>query len=138
MTVPSYVSLEDVSRLDHEDRSSRVIHDDHREQAPYEVAVNPAVLTFGSFSIGAQSAYQTITVRNIGYLPIPIVAVTAVGEDFVASNDAPLILQPGISFSILVMFAPRTGGTCSGGVYIDVDIKARGERFVQFNGTGVS
>ena len=117
------------------DWSSRVIHDMHHWQRPYSADVVPNKMTFGSVAIGSRSAAQTGTVRNTGYRPLPILAITAVGA-FVVTHDAPLILEPDQTFSLSVIFKPEHVGLCSGGVYIDTG-DAAGKEFIEFLGYGL-
>lgn len=118
------------------DWSSRVIHDMHHWQRPYSADVKPSKMTFGSVVVGGMSAAQTGTVRNTGYRPLRILAVTPVGE-FLVTHNAPLVLQPGETFSISVIFNPQHVGLCSGGVYVDTDDAAKKE-FIEFLGYGLN
>lgn len=117
------------------DWSSRVIHDMHHWQRPYSADVKPSKMTFGSVVVGGMSAAQTGTVRNTGYCPLCILAITPVGE-FLVTHNAPLVLQPGETFSISVIFNPQHVGLCSGGVYIDTG-DAAGKEFIEFLGYGL-
>lgn len=117
------------------DWSSRVIHDMHHCQRPYSADVTPTKMTFGSVTVGSMSAAQTGTVRNTGYRPLRILDITPVGE-FLVTHDAPLVLQPGETFSISVIFNPQHVGLCSGGVYIDTG-NAAGKEFIEFIGYGL-
>lgn len=116
------------------DWSSRVIHDMHHWQRPYSADVTPSKMTFGSVAMGTLSAAQTGTVRNTGYRPLRILSITAVGE-FLVTHDAPLVLYPGETFDLSVIFKPQRTGLCSGGVYIDTG-DAAGKEFIEFMGFG--
>lgn len=128
-----YVSVDWFRR--NRDWSSRVIHDMHHWQRPYSADVKPSKMTFRSVVVGGMSAAQTGTVRNTGYRPLRILAITPVGE-FLVTHKAPLVLQPGETFSISVIFNPQHVGLCSGGVYIDTG-DAAGKEFIEFLGYGL-
>lgn len=117
------------------DWSSRVIHDMHHWQRPYSADVTPSKMTFGSVVVGSVSVAQTGMVRNIGYRPLRILAITTVGE-FLVTHDAPLVLQPGETFNLSVIFKPQHVGLCSGGVYIDTG-DAAGKELIEFLGYGL-
>lgn len=114
--------------------SSRVIHNMHPWQRPYKGVVTPSKMTFGTIKVGDQSATQTGTFRNVGYRPLKIESITAVGE-FLVTHDAPLVVEPGATFSLSVIFNPQSVGLKSGGVYINTG-DAAGTEFIEFLGYG--
>lgn len=118
--------------------SSRLIHDDMRPWPPLKGMLNPLEMNFGTIGLTEVSASQTITLTNQGSQPLPIKAVTSVG-DFTASTTCPIgkSLGVGESCQISVFFRPEHDGLESGGVYVDTG-DALGSEFVKLLGTGDS
>jgi hypothetical protein len=80
--------------------------------------VTPGSLTFGSQTIGTISAQQILTVTNTDdETPLAIKTITVSG-DFKETNDCPLMLGPGATCSIRVIFQPTTKGIRMGTVSI--------------------
>jgi hypothetical protein len=118
------------------DASSRVIHDMHRDEYPYDADVTPSKMTFGTLMVDELSTSQTGTVRNTGYRPLNIVDITPVGA-FIVSHNAPATLEPDETFELNVTFKPKNVGLNTGGVYIDTG-DARGKEFIEFIGYGAT
>lgn len=94
-------------------------------------------ITFGTIDVGATSPIVPLNVTNMGIKPLPIEAITVVG-DFVISHNCPINgdLAKGEHCTINVQFAPLREGACTGGVYINTG-DSMGTEFAKLNGVGI-
>lgn len=116
--------------------SSRRIGDYAYRVTLYNGKVLPGELHFGEIEVGGTSPLVPLTITNMGVKPLPIKAVTVVG-DFTASTTCPLegTLAKGESCEVRVQFAPVRSGICTGGVYIDTG-DSMGTEFTKLTGVG--
>lgn len=116
--------------------SSRRVGDYAYRVTLFNGQVLPGELFFGEIDVGSQSPLVPLNITNMGVKPLPIKAVTCVG-DFVASTTCPVdgTLAKGESCEVRVQFAPTRSGPCTGGVYIDTG-DSMGTEFTKLNGVG--
>lgn len=113
--------------------SSRVINS-WQNKPRYKGSVFPTIMTFGMQTLNSQSAMQTGVVTNVGTFPLPIKAITGVG-DWIVTNNCPAVLQPGQSCQISAVFNPSRAGLVTGGIYVDTG-DSGGTEFIQLSGVG--
>jgi hypothetical protein len=84
--------------------------------------LSPSHLDFDGQLVGTTSAAQTMTITNIGELPLTVTSIEADGDFDVAAASAPCStggeLGAGLSCGMSVTFAPTETGTRSGAVTI--------------------
>jgi hypothetical protein len=81
------------------------------------LSANPSSLTFGSTTVGATSAAQTVTVQNTGNAAASITSIVASG-DFAQTNTCGSSLAAGASCTISVTFKPTASGSRTGSITI--------------------
>jgi hypothetical protein len=97
--------------------------------------VAPMSLTFDAQQVQTQSASQTVTVTNIGTIPM-IVSQASANGDFSATNGCGASVVIGGSCAVQVTFTPTATGARSGTLTISLNI-AGGQITVPLAGTGV-
>ncbi len=84
--------------------------------------LSPSRLDFGSQRVGTPAAARTMTITNIGELPLSVTSIAASGDFDVAAASAPCStggsLDPGLSCGMSVTFTPTATGTRTGAVSI--------------------
>jgi hypothetical protein len=76
------------------------------------VALTPSALAFGNQSTGTRSAPQTLTLSNLGTSPLSVGTITITGDRaFSETNTCNGSVAAGSSCSIMVVFAPTSGGS---------------------------
>ena len=93
-------------------------------------------LSFGSVTVGAVSAGQSVTLTNAGPGVLDISSIIATG-DFSGANDCASSLAANASCTINVEFAPTADGVSVGGLEIN-DTAPGSPQSVALSGTGVS
>jgi hypothetical protein len=76
-------------------------------------SITPGTLTFATTAVGTQNSDSTVILSNVGDAAMNITSI-ATADDFVQSNNCPTTLASGLSCTINVTFAPRTGGSRTG------------------------
>jgi hypothetical protein len=124
-------------------QGSTVVFSDTFSATTPTVSLSPASLTFGSQTVGTQSASQTITLTNTGTSAVAIsLPATFVGTnpaDFLfttSSSPCPATLAAGASCQTNVAFKPTTSGTRIASVSF-TDSAAGSPQTVPLSGTGV-
>jgi YVTN family beta-propeller protein len=81
----------------------------------------PSSVDFGTVVLGAQPT-SSIQLLNPGHVPVTITALTVSDPNFsiVTPPQTPIVIAPGASTQIFVMFAPAAKGTFSGTLSIFV------------------
>lgn len=117
--------------------SSRRIGDYAYRVTLYNGQVLPGELHFGDVIVGETSPLIPLNITNMGIKPLPIKAVTCVG-DFVATTTCPILgsLAKGESCEVKVQFAPVRSGAATGGIYIDTG-DSMGTEFTKLIGSGI-
>ena len=83
------------------------------------VALTPSALAFGNQSTGTTSAPQTLTLSNIGTSSLGVGAITITGNrGFSQTNTCNGSVAAGSSCSIMVVFAPTSGGSKTGSISV--------------------
>jgi hypothetical protein len=100
------------------------------------VMVTPPSLAYGVQPIGVVSASQTVTVKNIGAVPVLISTITTTGP-FQRTNQCPASLAVGASCNILVFFKPKAIGQVTGLLSI-TDNAVGSPQTVSLSGTGTA
>jgi hypothetical protein len=77
------------------------------------LSVSPTGLTFGSTTVGATSAAQSVTVQNVGTAAASVSSVAASG-DFLQTNSCGSSIAAGASCTVSVTFHPTASGSRSG------------------------
>src|SRR5690349_613059 len=98
------------------------------------LSFSPTSLSFGSHTVGATSAAQSITLTNTGSALLSITSVSASG-DFAATNTCRGGLAAGRNCSLSVTFTPSASGTRTGSVTI-IDNAAGSPHIISLTGTG--
>ena len=115
--------------------SSRVITDQAGRPA-LRCTITPAALKFGVIKMGSISTVQTVTLTNVGYVPVAVSEIDLVG-DFVVSHDMPatgIIPVDGV-VTFEVQFKPLRIGIATGGLYIDTNV-SKVREFIPLLGSG--
>jgi hypothetical protein len=81
------------------------------------VSASPTALTFGSTTVGATSAAQSVTVQNTGSAAASVSSVAANG-DFLQTNTCGSSIAAGASCTVSVTFHPTAAGTRTGSVTV--------------------
>jgi|HubBroStandDraft_6_1064221.scaffolds.fasta_scaffold384360_1 hypothetical protein len=92
-------------------------------------------LTFASQKVGTVSSPQTFTITNSSKILLEFKGIIASG-DFIAKDDCPLMLSPGLSCTVSVTFSPKASGLRAGLVTVSDD-GVGSPQFVKLTGTGV-
>jgi hypothetical protein len=92
-------------------------------------------LTFAGQKVGTVSSPQTFTITNASETLLEFKGITASG-DFIAKNDCPLMLSPGLSCTVSVTFSPKASGLRTGILTVSDD-GVGSPQFVKLTGTGV-
>jgi len=79
----------------------------------WPIAGLPESLSFGTLNLGSSSAYQTLTLTNVGAQAYVISGISASG-DFAASNTCGSSLAAGASCTVSVNFSPTVQGPRTG------------------------
>ncbi|HWO37766.1 MAG TPA: choice-of-anchor D domain-containing protein [Candidatus Acidoferrum sp.] len=83
-----------------------------------QLQANPASVSFGSVSTGANATQQVI-LNNTGTAAVQISSIAASGAGFSVNGiTAPFTLNAGTTATLNVVFAPTAGGSASGSVTV--------------------
>jgi hypothetical protein len=103
-----------------------------------QLVVNPSTVSFGSVQIGG-SVSQSVVLSNALSSTLTISQATVSGTGFACSGlGMPTTLAPGQSVSLTTTFAPRSGGTVTGGLSLAYSFpknKSRGKGSPNSNAT---
>jgi hypothetical protein len=77
------------------------------------LSASPTALTFGSTTVGATSAAQSVTLQNTGTAAASVSSVAATG-DFLQTNGCGSSIAAGASCTVSVTFRPTATGTRTG------------------------
>jgi HYDIN/CFA65/VesB-like, Ig-like domain/Abnormal spindle-like microcephaly-assoc'd, ASPM-SPD-2-Hydin len=101
------------------------------------LAANPTSLPFGNVTVGSNRT-QNVTLTNSGGTSVTINQVSTNGAGFTVTGiSVPLTLNPGLSTSLAVKFAPGSAGTLNGNLAIASNA-SNPTLNVGLSGTGVS
>jgi len=78
-----------------------------------EWSVSPGSLAFGPVAVGQTSPAQIVTIRNTGDTDLPLPWIAVIGQNrlqFERVRRCPVLLAPGKSCEVEVVFAPTFGG----------------------------
>lgn len=104
-----------------------------------KIQVGPASLTFGDQVIVEPSAPQVVTVTSSGDAALSVTGVSFTGVDaasFVAISECGSSVNPGLSCSIKVSFAPKAAGAKAASLVISSNAKTAAP-LIALSGTGV-
>ncbi|WP_295390193.1 choice-of-anchor D domain-containing protein [uncultured Thiodictyon sp.] len=99
--------------------------------------VSPTTLAFGSVTIGATSAAQTVTLSNTGVVPMSLSTPTISGN-FAQTNGCGVALAAGATCTISVTFKPTVAGAATGSLSVTTNDTAHPTLTVALSGTGVA
>lgn len=109
------------------------------ESAEPGVTVQPGDIQFDSTQVGSVSAGKMITVKSTGTAPLNVTGISLGGKepgDFkIVSNGCAGAVQPGVSCSVEVAFAPTTAATLTSLVTVASNA---GDAYVTLGGTATS
>ena len=110
--------------------------------APVTTAVaSPSSLTFGSVTVGATSAAQSVTLKNTGTAALTVASVGFTGADVVDFGETDTctgqVLAASASCVVKVSFTPAAAGARSGALTIEGNVVG-GEVLVPVSGTGLA
>jgi hypothetical protein len=94
----------------------------------------PASLTYSATPEGQTSAAQTVTITNIGGMPLTGISVSITGQ-FQQTNNCGTQLAAGAVCTISVVFTPTQAGALSGAVTVSDALKTQ---TVSLSGTGLA
>lgn len=103
-------------------------------------SINPSSINFGSLSVGLQSDYEQLAIKNLGSADLFINSVALGGNsplEFLISdgNTYPAILAPNETLTFMVAFAPQQIGLLEA----EIDISSNAGYFiVPLSGTGTT
>ena len=100
------------------------------------ISFTPASINFGSVNVGSSSTAQSITVSNIGNANYTLQssAISPAGPFAITSAPTlPVVIAPGQSQTITVVFSPVSSGTFNSAVALTTDI---GNAQIGINGQG--
>jgi hypothetical protein len=100
------------------------------------LSTNPSSLTFGTTTVGATSAAQSVTVTNTGSASASVTSIVASG-DFAQTNTCGTSIAAGATCSISVTFTPTASGTRTGSVTI-TSSAANSPTSISLTGTGAA
>lgn len=96
-----------------------------RAQTSPQLAVSPATLAFGDQRVGTASPGQPVTVANEGTAALTVLDVALAGadaDDFgVNGFSGPVVLEPGQSLELAVVFAPLAAGSAAATLQVTSD-----------------
>lgn len=99
------------------------------------------LMLFGNVNIGASSAPQTFTIRNLGTAELTNLAITTDGAnstDFAVSGLTATALAPGASTSIQIVFKPTAAGTRNANVHVTSNDVDESPYHIALTGTAVA
>lgn len=109
----------------------------HPEVKGGKAEIHPKEIYFGDTMVNTQSAFHTISVKNVGDGPLVITDVVTVG-DFTGAiiENPPITIGVGGVIEVLVYFRPRETGSRTGGIYFNTG-DAAGDEMVELFGSGL-
>jgi len=127
-------------------RSAAVVVTDDAVGSPHSVGltgtggtgsarVTPSSVAFGGAVINTMSAPKTFTLLNNGTLPIIVSRVTTTGPFAVQTSGCTGELDPGLSCTVAVVFAPTQLGTFTG-TLVFTDDASNSPQTANMSGTG--
>ena len=103
-------------------------------------SLSASSLSFGDQQVGTQSASKSVTLTNVGSVPLQITNLQTFGANvssFVFSSDCPASLSPSSTCTIHGHFAPTTTGPLT--AYVNVSYNGYGpSSSITLTGAGVS
>jgi subtilisin family serine protease len=101
-----------------------------------EYTLSPALLEFGERAFGTSSPSQTVTLTNVGTLPLPITSIGQYAYSFSVTHDCGTTVAAGSSCKISVAFAPQYAGATYEYLYVYGGNGAE-TKYVELRGTGL-
>ncbi len=77
-----------------------------------DISWSPTILNFSPIAVGTSGAPQTVTLSNIGNLPVTVSSIylNPATSNFSQTNNCPEVFSPGASCSVTVTFTPTAVG----------------------------
>ena len=77
-----------------------------------DISWSSTILSFSPVAVGTSSAPQTVTLSNIGNLPVTVSSIylTPATGNYAQTNNCPEVFSPGASCSVTVTFTPTVVG----------------------------
>jgi len=97
----------------------------------------PAVVTFGSVTVGQSSSAQTVMLTNAAASALPGLQFTVAGDYSLPSNSCGTQIAAGASCTFTVSFAPSQAGTRTGSVTVHSTAAGFVNLVVGLTGTGL-
>jgi Abnormal spindle-like microcephaly-assoc'd, ASPM-SPD-2-Hydin len=101
------------------------------------VSFAPSSLAFGNVAAGSTAAAQTVTLTNLGTVPLGSLAISTSSAEFAETNTCGTSLAAGASCAVSVTFTPQTGGLVQGNLSIS-DNAPDSPQVLSISGTGIS
>jgi hypothetical protein len=117
-----------------DDAGTQSVHLTGTGAAPPTDSLSMRSLSFPRTIVGQSSAAQTVTLSNMGDLPLTAIAATVSGP-FQLSNSCTALLAARSSCSLGIVFTPTQAGTASGTLTVS-DVTNAGQA-VSLTGTGL-
>ncbi len=99
--------------------------------------VRPAAVDFGRAAVGIP-ANAAATLENVGDEPLTVQAIHADGPFWVQRPSEPLVLAPGASERLNLVFTATTAGPARGAVRLRSDDPERSEATIELRGRGLA
>ena len=101
-------------------------------------SLSATTLTFANQGLGSTSAPQSLTLTNIGDLPLIISGIAlSISNDFSSTNNCPASLAAGTNCAISVSFTPFATGPRTASLSINDNAPPNGSQIVSLTGTGI-
>jgi len=99
------------------------------------ISLAPSALIFGEQQNGTTSTAQVVSLRNTGTATVNVASIAISNSLFTQVNGCPSSLEPGVSCSISVSFAPTASGSLAAVLTVTDDAPG-GPHTVSLTGTG--
>ena len=101
------------------------------------VSFAPSSLAFGNVSAGTTAAAQTVTLTNVGTVPLGSLAISTSSAEFAETNTCGTSLAAGASCAVSVTFTPQAAGLVQANLSIS-DNAPDSPQVLSISGTGIS
>ncbi|HEV2728922.1 MAG TPA: choice-of-anchor D domain-containing protein, partial [Terriglobales bacterium] len=99
------------------------------------ITLKPAMLNFGSQTVGTTSTPQPVTITNRKATPVLMGDISATDDFIVSGNTCPATLGARKSCTIQIEFSPDEAGSLTGTIFVSDDDRTSPQRVV-VSGTG--
>ncbi|MFC5860825.1 beta strand repeat-containing protein [Acidicapsa dinghuensis] len=101
------------------------------------IFATPAVLGFGSVTVGGSAAAQTVSLQNTGAITLSGLQFSVIGDYSLLSNTCGTVLAPSAACTLSVSFAPSQAGTRIGSITVNSAATGFTPTVIGLTGTGL-